>query len=225
MRLKPLDAASNLVSNIGSLSKRVGLNVLELSSDTRPDRMVVLGDGSPDDNIMAIVCYHMNGRDIAWIIKPEKTGLNSLELVSFYTQRFTHKIKTYLFLIDQEKLSIDEFFKKAEKIFRDHGLELATTERREKRVAFYDCKLGPTSFRLILVINGRDDIQSTRHSVEDHLIAAGGFDVKEDSKDSWDKISKKEQDGVYQTLKTSPEVAWRTLPQHFLAIELLHKNM
>lgn len=185
--------------------------------------MIVIGDGTPDDHVMAMVCYHVNGRDLAWIVKPEeKTGLASLELVTLYVEQFKQRTKAYLFLVDQEELSIEDLFGEAERRLTGAGVELVNVEHRENRIAFYRCRRGPNPFGLILVVNGLDEILSTRHTVEDHLAAAGGLDASGDSKDSWLKLDRTQQERVYHTL-LSHENARRALPQHFLACDLLQK--
>jgi len=186
--------------------------------------MIVLGDGTPDDNVVAIICHHLNGRDVSWIVKPEETGLSALKFLKLYVQQFGSKIKTYMFVVDQEELELEELFAEAEKRLKGVGVNLVASERKEKRLHVYTCRIGAVDFGLILVVSGLADIKSSRHSIEDHLVVAGGVDINGDSKVSWMRLDKNQKERVFEILKGSSETVRTVLPQHLLACELLKKD-
>jgi hypothetical protein len=100
MKIRPLTSniAMKLPGRLKKISKRLRL---DLSSRGELESAIILGDGTPDDIVVAIVCYHLNGDKIAGLIKPERiTGPSVVELIPKTYLKM--KIGKFAVVVDQE---------------------------------------------------------------------------------------------------------------------------
>lgn len=59
--------------NISKWSKILKLDIL--SSSNKAKKMIVIGDGTPDDIVVAILCNNFSCEDIVYVTKPEDKGI------------------------------------------------------------------------------------------------------------------------------------------------------
>ena len=106
MRLFFLDPTGSPAINVSRLRKS-GFNISKLvaSNASTMDAMIVLGDGTPDDQVIGVIAYHMNGSKIVGVVKPKSTNLGAADQIKTY---FKPKIRKIMFVVDQDDLQIDE---------------------------------------------------------------------------------------------------------------------
>jgi len=219
LKLTFTDLGGAAAIHITRFSRRFGISIVERVG--KPSRkMIVVGDGTPDYEVLAVVCHHMDGEHSAYLVKPEKTGLGAVDSLKLYAETFKD-IAAFLFLIDQEYDELEELFAKVEQKSREVGMELSAVNRVARRVGVSECRLGGRSFALVVAVNGLDHIQSHRHTIEDHLVAAAGLAVDRDPKSIWMSLSSEEHRRVFEGLIKSPQHANNHLPQQFQALQLL----
>lgn len=202
MKLYPLEPTSRLAVNIAGISRKLRIEVIT----TKPnilDAIVIVANGTPDDIAFSIISYHLDGEKAVGIIKPSVTRLSVIDLVPLYISKF-RKINRIMILIDQEDQEIDYIFNEAKRRLINKGVSVSC-EKEENKLRIYECKIGSKSFRLILVINGLDDVSTKKHTIEDHFLKAAEIFLKlkpefENSKDAWKSI-KESQIKVFKKLK------------------------
>lgn len=128
-----------------------------------------------------------------------------------------------MIVMDQEDQSLDSIFEEAQRKLISKGFRIRD-EFGEGRLKVYECEFGGRNVRLILVVNGLDEISTNKHTIEDHLLkAAQTFGIKidfnfENSKDAWRRL-KNYHEEVFRNLK---ERNVRDLfPQQFKGCEYL----
>ncbi len=206
MNLYPL--TSSIAIKIGKASRKLMREVI--TNVNIIDSLIVLGDGTPDDIGAAIACHHLNGEKTAGIVKPEKTGLAALESINSYLQQPVRKI---LFLVDQDAQQLDLLFTQAERKLRDKGIH-ADLKDKDNRLRSYECKSGSKKFKLIIVVNGVEEVTSGKHTIEDHFIA-GRIKVKGDSKTTWQSLNENQRNEIFKELVEDQNKAKNALPQQF----------
>ena len=144
---------------------------------------------------------HSNGNRIAGIVKPH--GRTRLDVIDVLPTYLTGVSKTIV-LMDQEDQRLKYIFRGAKKRLAKKGFSVEN-EIEEDRLKVYDCKFGGRDVRLILVINGLDEIQTNKHTIEDHLLKAAktfGIEIDfdfENSKDAWKRLKNHEE--IFKKLK------------------------
>ena len=79
--------------------------------------------------------------------------------------------------MDQEKDNLNDIFDECKRRLIKNNISI-TKEEEELRLKVYDCKYVDREFKIILVINGLDEIDVKKHRIEDHLIKAPVFFLK-----------------------------------------------
>jgi hypothetical protein len=207
-----------LPGRLKKISKRLRL---DLSSGGELGSAIILGDGTPDDVVVAIVCYHLNGDKIAGLIKPEGvTGPSVVELIPKTYLKM--KVGKFAVVVDQEVdyPTVEKLVKDVEKRLKSHHVELEILESYE-RLRVYRCKSGGREFELVLIVNGLDEVPVKVHQIEDHLIRAAndiGLDVDitkiDNSKVKWLKIDKRHKNEVFRKLVDDRKLTFKLFPQH-----------
>ena len=89
MKLRPFVVGlSRFVSTTYSFSTRMGLGVVTLRPTADVRDLILVGDGTPDNYVLAILAYHLNGRKVVGIAKHEEMrGLSVLRDVRTYDPR------------------------------------------------------------------------------------------------------------------------------------------
>jgi len=208
MKLYPLDPSSRLAINIRKISKKLGIKVV-VTKEENLDRMVVITDGTPDDMVFAIISHHLNGDKTIRIVKPSVTRLDALDLIKTYLKL---KINKIMFLIDQETDPLGQIFEKVKERLSDMGISI-DNEKEGHRFRIYECRHAGKLFKVIIVINGLDDIPTERHAIEDHLIKIAKIEVKGSSKTTWWNLNQDKRDEVFKILKKDEKAVKQIFPQ------------
>ena len=56
--------------------ERRGISIEEVipSSKQRPKTLILIGNGTPDDYVVALLAFKFDGKKLVWLTKPERTG-------------------------------------------------------------------------------------------------------------------------------------------------------
>jgi len=229
MKLYPLEPSSRLITNIARISKEIKMNVLILTKGADipdPDTLVVLSDGLFDDIASSLIAYYLNGDKIAGIVKSKRTRFGAIDLLPTYLKGAIRKI---VFLIDQEDDSLNTIYKNIQRRLE----KLATGEidivgEENEKVKVYKGKYGSREFELTLIVNGLADIQTDKHSTEDHFLKAAemiSIEVGEfeNSKKAWESITHDERLKIFKELKANRELMEGVFPQQVQGCNYLMK--
>ncbi len=226
MKLYPLDPSNRLATNIARISKDIKINVLTKFEPPGLDTLVVIGDGTPDDIVFSIIAFHSEADKIVGIVKPGITGFGVIYLIPRYLKRNIRKI---LVLLDQDDYSLSTFYEKTKQRLKKVAtskLEIIE-EKSEKRLRVYNGKYGGKEFKLILVINGLDEILTDKHTIEDHLLKAAemlSIDVEnfKNTKKAWQSVTIERQLKIFNDLKTKGKMMGSIFPQQVKGCEYLN---
>ena len=220
MRLCLLDLKGRIAINIRRWNKRLKLNVI--TDEAKVDGIIVIGNGTPDDVAICLISYHLNGRRIIFgVVKPPKTRISVLEYLKYYI-KFADKI---LIVIDQEDDNIADIFEKIEDKLNSMGFKVKKSRNSEEnRLMIYECEFGKREVMIVIVVNGLDEIETNKHTIEDHFIkGAKIFGIKvgkfSNSKDAWKRLKDDEKVKVYKGLKENRKIIEDVFPQHFKAFK------
>ena len=211
MRLYPL-TTGRLAINIARVSRKLRLDVVVTRAE-RFDCVVVIANGTPDDYAFTIICYHLNGERIAGILKPPgKTRLEVLDLLPSYS-----KVGKIMILMDQEEQDVDKIFEGAEKKLINAGFRISD-KVEEVRLSVYECEFGGRGLKIVLVVNGLDEVKTKKHAIEDHLLKAAktlGVEIGsfENSKDAWRTLDRGDREYVFRRLKEDKRIVEDVFPQ------------
>lgn len=234
MRIYLPNPSSRMSIRVRAFSRNFKLKVIvERGVVRKPLKLVMLGDGSPDDVMVAIVANHLDGGEVVALVKPKvprEAGI--VDALHAWTRA---EVSGILAILDQETTSVDEVMRAFEDRLRVSGVRF---ERRAKRgrVATYACSIGPSRFEVILVVNGLEE-QYIRHTVEDHFLEAAKRSTlrkvveealrrtRRDPKRAWSLLGEKRGE-VFGRLVKDPRLAERSFPQQFKAFRgLLREAM
>ncbi|MDI6885503.1 MAG: hypothetical protein QMD22_03985, partial [archaeon] len=100
----------------------------------------------------------------------------------------------------------------------------------EKRLRVYKGKYGSREFELTLIVNGLADIQTDKHSTEDHFLKAAkmlSMDVRdfENSKKAWESITHDERLKIFKGLKGKRKMVESVFPQQVQGCNYLMENL
>ncbi len=230
MRLAPLSPTSPTAANLERFSRRLGLRDL-LVAELR-DKVAVLGDGTPDDLVLAVLAHRLDGRDVLGVVKPEYTGPSSVKAVkAIYSVPQFRRVSRFLLTIDQEDLDLPEVRSRVEWELRAVGM--ATSDQGEEeggRLLRYSCEFTGAALELIVVISGLDGVPYPKHTVEDHLLMAAERLLGEESvpsgvrdpKRAWAILRERHDEIFARLLGANRDLLRELFPQHIRALEILH---
>jgi len=161
----------------------------------------------------------LNGEKIVGIVKPEEKRFDVFNILPIYL-----KVNKIAVLMDQEKEDINSIFNEVEKRLQRIGTVIERVDE-ESRLRVYSCRHGSKKFQLILIVNGLDEYNFKRHSIEDHLLKAaekllGSKVSTEDPKEGWKEL-KNIQDEIFENLKERCKIE-DVFPQQVKGLKLLH---
>lgn len=201
MRLFFLDPNSRALINVRRLRKyEYDVRRIVAMTAMTLDKLIVLGDSSPEDEIVGIMSQHLNGRRTVGILKPITAGMSALDYIREYA---TGNVRKILFIMDQDGNSLDRFFELVEERLGRIG-RVQPTENYEddERVKVYTCYMSHRSVDIIVVASGSEDLDTPSHEIEDHLLLIAGIDMHvDDSKDHWRSLDESEREDVMRLLK------------------------
>jgi len=218
MKLYPLAPTSRTAINMFGISRRLKLGV----ATTKPDALeglVIVSDGTPDDVVVSVISYHVNGKTTVGVVKPLETrGLGAIQLIPTYLRPGIRKI---MLLTDQDEKTLEAMREEALQRLGTVGAQVVR-EVDEGRLKVWECVHGARGFQFIVAISGIDEFGTAKHSIEDHLLKAamtfnvGGIqwclDVRGDSKEEWMSIAPHHLE-VFGLLRGSYKSVCEVFPQ------------
>jgi hypothetical protein len=217
MKLYFSDPTSRPAININRLN-RYTYNIREiiLSTPSPIDALIVLGDGSPEDEIVGILVHHQKADKTVGVIKPDKHAVDSFSTAKFYFEQL--KAECLIFMIDQDDAVLDELFDTIGRVISRQGIAVASSQplAETDRAKIYECTLAGKEFRIIAVVSGVADFEAPVHEIEDHLLKLAGINGAGDAKESWSQVPKERKEAILTSLKDRQRVK-EAFPQHFAA--------
>jgi len=221
MRIRPLNNLQDKIrSRLRAIDKSLPQEVLNVKPSPTPiDSLIVLGNGSEDDVVVALVCHHLNGDKTVAIAKPKSTRYGAIGELKVYFKDIKYKIVTLI--LDQEDDELPMLNTEVRKKLREIGIECREGKQIADRVLSYDCNLGGHTFELVVVVNGLDGVGGPNHKIEDHLVMLAGVAGEGDSKEVWNKLDEGTRRDVYRKILNDRKEAERVFAQHFAGLGLL----
>jgi hypothetical protein len=196
---------------------------------TKLKKLVVLGEGTPDDLIAILIAHQINGSETVAIVKPlNHRGTSTLQLIDFYFN--PGRLNVILFVIDQEALTLTGIAREISKQLRKYRGDFKCSQNEfGRRLLVFTCPSGAGSLSVIVTINGHPDINTKNHMIEDHCIVAAGrvqmIDLPsqvEHPKDYWQaKIQPQNRDQIFSSLFHQTGFLKEVFPQQYRACEIL----
>ena len=218
MRLYFSDPTSRPAININRLSRYTfNMREIVLTTPSEIDALIVLGDGSPEDEVIGVLVSHQRADKTVGVVKPDKHGVASFSTAKSYVEHL--KARCLLFIIDQNGAALNSLFDMIDNVISQQGIAIASSQpfAETDRAKIYECTLAGKEFRIIAVISGLPDFEAPVHEIEDHMLKLAGINAAQDAKDTWNHLPKDRKEAILKSLKDR-NVAAEAFPQHFLAI-------
>jgi hypothetical protein len=221
MKLYFLDPTGRSAINVRRLRK-IGYDTSRIiAQDVKQSvqTLIVLGNGSPEDKVLGILSFHLNGVNIVGMVKPTQSHLGALDQLKTYVELKFEKI---MFIIDQDDLTLNFLFDEAVKRLQAIGISTRQQETSEEldRVRAYQCSFSNKTFDIVIVASGLEESRTRKHTIEDHLLCAAGIDNVENSKDSWTCLNSDDQEDVLELFKDR-DLVEVLFPQHIYGCKFL----
>jgi len=246
MRLRLLEPIIGRVArHISAISRKLRLDVLALSPSAEPpDTLIILGDGEPDDYVMALVAWACDGERTAFITRPREMGITSAIrlLKEVYLPKAPH-LRRAIVVIDRHRKPLSDITDEALRALEQYGFEIrGHGESAQGWLKEFSCVWRPRAeIDILVLVNGmgKDDIYS-EDTVEVHLLEAArhvlGQEAVEgllrEARDEEDKhgranperawhrsLSRSEQWEVFRSLLKRPDLLRSIFRQHLRALE------
>jgi len=217
MNLSFLYPTSRFSTDLVGFSKK--MKIIETITDSYDyDDIIVIANGTPDNRIFCILAHMLNGDKTLGVFKAkERTRMDFLDIISEY---IGPNIENVLVIMDQEDQSLDAIFSVIYTKLREKGGGKIIDHGEKIKVV--NCQSGPRNYKIMCVINGLNEINSNKHCIEDHLLKAAKIECDENSKNTWNRLNKDEQEEIYRRLlilgRTKLE---EYFPQQLAALNLL----
>jgi hypothetical protein len=184
--------------------------------------LIVLGDGSPEDEIVGILSCHLGNKTVG-VTKPEKHSTDAFREIRQYLN--LKNLAKLVFILDQDTHSLESLFSEVEAIFGEQGIifQLNRPFDTVEKVRVYECSINNRIFGVIVVVSGLAESNCNQHMIEDHLVKLAGFQSGTNGKEQWQSLGSEEKETVLKLLKDK-DVAEVTFPQHFFAFELIEHD-
>ena len=215
MKLKPLDPAHRCSTRMFATARRLHIASVVAQAPEFSDRVVVVADGSPEDEVLPILAVALNGARLVDVAFPMHKSLSVFSVIGDYVDRGYRRIAV---MVDQEERGINEVSSDVKKRLSTQ-ISLESFNVEEHRIYAKGSRLGKNVF-VGIAINGLSDSRFSRHTVEDHLLAAAealGLVSLEhgvlDSKEAWKSMSRSMQLKVLGELVARRELVEKAFPQ------------
>ncbi len=218
LRIFQPELRNSLLSFVRRIDKRLSAILDEKTGEI--DSLIVLGDGNEDARVVVLLCHHLCdcGKKVVGMIKPESKRYGVFAELKIYLPRF----RNVVLILDLEKDTLEDLYEEIEKALNQAGIRLEKDmELQARRGRRYLCSLGDHEFKLVVVVNGLDDVCSSSHKIEDHLVRLAGVAVEGDSKDVWNSLDEDRKLSVFLRIHNNREDAERVFAQHFGGLGLL----
>jgi len=211
MKLHFLDPKSRTAINVARLRKcEYNIRRIIVEGVKILDALILICNGTPDDMVLGILSYHIDGDKVVGVVKPEKKRhLGALDQLKTY---LSPKIQKFMIIIDQEDLTLDKLFDETLNRMERIGINVSNIEEMD-RLKVFQSSLAGKRFEVIIVVNGLEEVCTKNHTIEDHLTKAAGIDVTENSKQSWNSLSQNERKDIFRGLKGKTKVIEELFPQ------------
>jgi len=251
--LYPLDVESRLASHIRKLSRELGLRLLQpvgLLPEARK-RLVILGEGTPDDYVIALVAHACDGEETVAITTPVVPGRPTrLEAIRSLKELLSSqpRLSKAVLVIDRDRDPLPDITGEAVRVLTKYGIKPLEQPRELVGgwVKAISCQHGArTRFDFLLLVQGMGlDQVYANDTVEVHLLEAGrqalGDDLirqalkgakdpsdrqgRADPKLAWGRLDKDEHWEVFRWLDQHPDEIRRFFRQHYEALRLLREG-
>ena len=245
MRLRLLEpVAGRIAQHIATISRRLRLNVLATCLPVRPTTLIILGDGTPDDYVIALVAWACDGERIAFITRPSETGLTStIRLLKSVYLPMSPGIRCVVLVIDRDKRDLSNITEEAERALKQYGFRISG--KRELVGGWlkeFSCVWRPGArINILVLVSGlAKDERYSRDTVEVHLLEAAEHELgqealsdllskaadegdelnRTDPKKAWGLLNREEQWRVFALLRSRPELLKSLFKQHRKALEI-----
>ena len=222
MKLSFLDPHSRAAVNISRL-KRCGYDTRRIIAgfSRTLDGLVVLGNGTPDDKVLGVLSYHLDGEKIIGVVKP---GERTKEGVLLDLRKYIG-LRKIMILIDQDDRPLSKIYEQVIRIMQKIGMAANEEPSNLERFRIYHCHFSGKEFEIIIVINGLDEIHTAKHTIEDHLVKAAGIEISCSSKEAWNRLSKNEQENIFRRLKGDRRRIESLFPQQVAGCKRLKESL
>lgn len=233
MKLYPLsyEYRSKLVGKIRRVDKRITKEIFVNDIDIPMDSLIILANGHRDDIVVGILSKHLDGKKIVGLTKSERTRISSIKNLPQYLS-LKPPLKNFVFIMDQEDDSIEKIHSDIEKEIKKICNRVENIELSQ-RYFVYRCSIGEKKIKLILIINGLDNVPTEKHSIEDHLVWAAEelelpsthyYENYKTSKEAWSKLEKSNiSEDIYKRLFLDKNFAKEIFNQHFNGLKFIEK--
>ena len=211
MMLRLLEpVVKRVAQHIATISRKLRLNVLAPSPLVGPpDTLIILGDGEPDDYVMALVAWARDGEKTAFITRPRETGItNAIKLLKQVYLPKALGLRRVIVVIDRHRRSLSDIANEALGALRQHGFEiLRQSESAQGWLKEFTCTWRPEAQITILVLvngMGKDEIYA-EDTIEVHLLEAAKHVLGQEAMESLLREAKDECG------RADPERAWHSL--------------
>ena len=244
------------VRHIKKISEELGLGVYrDPGSISEPPRgLIILGEGTPDDYVLALVAWASNGKVLSRWLRPlggpgeRWTRLDAIKaLRTIREARVTlPKCRGVVLIIDRDSSSLREIRDAAASRLSEHGFKiLEEQEMAGGWLRRFTCEWRPgAKLDVLVAVSGMSLSAYSKDTVEVHLLEAGrkvlgqdrieeilrmAWDEQDehrraDPKRAWRKLVKEEQWQVLKWLRDHPGELRRLFRQHYEALRLLHQE-
>jgi len=210
---------------------RMNLNnvVLNPTSDVR--HLVLFGDGTPENYVVAILAHHLNERKVIGIAKhQERTGLDTLTDVRTYFKA-SKRLETLVLITDRNKETLDAITNSVKARLEKAGLEYELSDEGVVKIA--TLRYDEREADLIVLLNDFRLEGAKAFTIENHLlyIAIEVFgheyvrelldETRGDPKAAWRRLGKRKQAQVFRCMIEKREIIEQVFPQHVRVLELI----
>ncbi len=183
-----------LKNNVKSFIRRINRNLsgIVVEKADKVSSLIVLGDGNEDAKVVSLLCYHLDGdskgkkEKVIDLIKPDMKHYDAIKELK--ERNYIKNYENIVLVFDQEDSSLEKLHAEVKNTLNDAGIGFEESGSSLRRVTFYTCSLGGHEFKLIVVINGLDDVGGPSHKIEDHLVKLAGVAGPMDSKYIWNGL-------------------------------------
>jgi hypothetical protein len=217
MRLRPLEPTSKTATNILRLQRQLGIQVLDAKSAIQLG-LIVLGDGTPDDQVVALLASKLNGKAVAGIVKPKYTGVGTIQALPQYTN-----FRRVAFIVDQEDKELDKLYKEVESSLMQNGFSVDSKQIIHKRVIHIRSTRGPTSIQIYVSFNGTDNTSYRKNTIENHFIPyINTLHNYTEAKDEWNTLREELRLEILRKIYAEGDLS-QVFPQQLLTLAKLEE--
>ena len=228
MKIYPYSIPSRIASSLVKLARKISMEIVY-----RPNTInlyLIVGDGSPDVEIMASLLHVLNHSNVVAVVKPENVGedaiADSLKVLASKTKASSIRV---LAIIDQDDKGAQERLRSILEKVTSRGFTRRGTIKSSNRYEISIFEYGGRSIYLGVVVNGVDEVPVEIHEIEDYLlhltqrlhsVTLPPNHVR--SKELWRYIENrygvKYYDVLAKVVKENPQLLLETLSHHKEAV-------